>query len=71
MARAYALMKDLVDTPALSLGPNELANAAILIGEGIDVFVPIIVFLAYNYFFWLIVVFSDNHILNHFLIFQF
>lgn len=33
MARAYTLMKDLADTPALSLGPEELQSAAVQLAE--------------------------------------
>jgi len=33
MSRAYTLMKDLADTPALSLGPAELEQVAIQLGE--------------------------------------
>lgn len=32
VSRAYTLMKDLVDSPALSMGPAELEAAAIAIG---------------------------------------
>jgi leucyl aminopeptidase len=33
MARAHSLMKDLADTPALSLGPEELQSAAVQLAE--------------------------------------
>ena len=32
VSRAYTLMKDLVDSPALSMGPAELEAAAVAIG---------------------------------------
>ena len=33
VSRAYTLMKDLVDSPALSLGPSELQATAEAVGE--------------------------------------
>lgn len=36
VARAYTLMKDLVDSPAISLGPAELEAAAFAIGRKVS-----------------------------------
>lgn len=36
VARAYTLMKDLVDSPAISLGPAELEAAAFAIGRKVE-----------------------------------